>query len=136
MNATNPRSRHISTHVDRPLQHVYDFAADPHNLTVWAAGLARSVEEGEDGRWLVDSPMGRAVVVFAPRNAFGVLDHAVTLPSGETVHNPMRVLPDGDGCEVVFTVRRRPGMSEEEFERDAAAVRADLDALRRVMEEG
>ena len=34
----------------------------------------------------------------------GVLDHDVTLPSGETVHNPMRVIPDGDGCEVVFTL--------------------------------
>ena len=37
------------------------------------------------------------------RTAFGVLDHEVTLPSGVTVLNPLRVVPDGDGCEVVFT---------------------------------
>jgi hypothetical protein len=78
--------------------------------------------------------MGRVVVDFTPRNDFGVLDHDVTLPSGETVHNPMRVLADGPGCEVVFTLRRRPGMSDEDLHRDAEAVTADLTALKRLME--
>jgi hypothetical protein len=78
--------------------------------------------------------MGRVVVVFAARNEFGVLDHEVTLPSGETVYNPMRVTVDGTGCEVVFTVRRQPGMSDEEFERDTNAVSADLSTLKRLIE--
>jgi hypothetical protein len=30
------------------------------------------------------------VLTFVPRNDYGVLDHFVTLPSGETVHNPRR----------------------------------------------
>lgn len=78
--------------------------------------------------------MGRVVVVFTPRNEFGVLDHDVTLPSGQTVHNPMRVIADGPGCEVVFTLRRQPGTSDEEFRRDAEAVSADLTGLKRLME--
>ena len=49
------------------------------------------------------------IVAFAPSNDFGVLDHDVTLPDGETVRNPMRVISNGDGCDVVFTVRRQPG---------------------------
>jgi hypothetical protein len=61
-------------------------------------------------------------------------DHDVTLPSGETVHNPMRVVADGRGCEVVFTLRRRPGMSDEDFVRDADAVSADLTTLKGVLE--
>ena len=68
------------------------------------------------------------------RNPFGVLDHEVTLPSGEVVYVPMRVLPDGDGCEVVFTVRRLPDMSDEEFARDAGLVQADLTRLKHVLE--
>jgi hypothetical protein len=40
--------------------------------------------------------MGRVTVTFAPRNDFGVLDHDVTLPSGETVYNPLRVISDGE----------------------------------------
>jgi hypothetical protein len=126
-------SRHISVWVDRSAGDVYDYASDPANLPRWAAGLGSSVEE-VDGRWVAASPMGRIVVTFVQRNEHGVLDHDVTLPSGETVHNPMRVIPDGSGCEVVFTLRRRPGMSEEDYVRDADAVSADLTTLKRVLE--
>ena len=46
----------------------------------------------------------------------------------------MRVVADGQSCEVVFTVRRQPGMTDEEFDRDADAVRADLATLKRLLE--
>ena len=78
--------------------------------------------------------MGRVGFAFVPRNDLGVLDHDVTLPTGEVVHNPMRVIADGSGCEVVFTLRRRPGMSDDEFGEDAAAVAADLARLKQVLE--
>jgi hypothetical protein len=78
--------------------------------------------------------MGRVAFAFVPRNEYGVLDHDVTLPSGEVVYNPMRVIPDGRGCEVVFTLRRRPGMSDAEFGADAGAVAADLARLKRNLE--
>jgi hypothetical protein len=126
-------SLHISTHIDRLAQEVYDYASNPSNLPEWAPGLGSSVERA-DGQWIVESPMGRVTVAFAPRNEFGVLDHHVTLPSGETFYNPVRVLADSTGCEVVFTLRRQPGMSDEDFKRDADAVLADLITLKRVME--
>jgi hypothetical protein len=126
-------SKHISVSIDRPTTEVYDYASNPANLPEWAAGLGSSVQQ-VDGEWVADSPMGRVVVVFAERNEHGILDHNVTLPSGETVYNPMRVIPDGSACEVVFTLRRRTGMSDEDFRRDADAVSADLAALKRVLE--
>jgi len=127
------QSRHISASIDRPAAEVYEFASNPANLPAWAAGLGTSVEL-VDGRWVADSPMGRVGVSFAPCNAFGVLDHDVTLPSGETVYNPMRVIEDGsERCEVVFTLRRRPGMTDAELAGDAAAVEADLVRLERVL---
>lgn len=135
MESVSSASRHLSRHIDRPAREVYDFASDPANLPKWAPGLGSSITE-TDGRWVMESPMGRIVVVFAPRNEFGVLDHEVTLPSGETFYNPMRVTADGTGCEIVFSLRRQPGTSDEDFERDANAVLADLTALKRTMERG
>ncbi|MFF5568315.1 SRPBCC family protein [Streptomyces sp. NPDC012623] len=129
-----PASRHISTHIDRAAKEVYDYASDPANLPEWAHGLGKSIEK-VGGRWIADSsPLGRVVVAFAPENEFGVLDHDVTLPSGEVVYNPVRVIAEGTGSEVVFTLRRQPGMSDEDFQRDADAVSADLAALKRVVE--
>jgi|1186.fasta_scaffold792378_2 hypothetical protein len=71
---------------------------------------------------------------FVARNEFGVLDHEVTLPSGDVIYNPMRVIPYGDACEVVFTLRRQPDMSNEDFERDAGLVQADLNRLKQLLE--
>jgi hypothetical protein len=126
-------SKHLSETIDRSAAAVYAYASDPANLPKWASGLGSSVEH-IDGQWFMDSPGGRLVVTFAERNDYGILDHDVTLPSGETVHNPMRVIADGDGCEVVFTLRRQPGMTDEEFSRDAGLVLADLRALKQLLE--
>jgi hypothetical protein len=127
-------SVHVATSIERPAAEVYAFVADPANLPAWAHGLAEAEIERIDDTWTIQSPMGTVTVSFAPANAFGVVDHDVTLPSGEVVANPLRVIPNAAGCDVLFTVRRRPAMSAAEFEADVAAVTADLATLRTRME--
>ena len=127
-------SVHVSTTIERTAAEVYAYASDPRNLATWAAGLADRDVELIDGRWVAESPMGRIAVEFAPENPFGILDHDVTLPSGETVSNPMRIIPNADGCDVLFTVRQRAGMSASDLAADADAVAADLAALRELMQ--
>ena len=43
-----------------------------------------------------------------------------------TIHNPMRVVANREGSEFVFTLIRQPGMSNEQFAMDQAAVENDL----------
>ena len=104
--------------------------------------LAFKLPGGARGAML-RSPDGARMELFevsAPANEFGVLDHDVTLPSGEVVYNPMRVIPDdagqAAGCEVVFTLRRRAGLDDEDFARDATLIEADLHRLKELMELG
>ena len=73
-------------------------------------------------------------VTFAPDKGYGVLDHEVLTPSGATVFVPLRAIAGGDGCEVVFTLRRSPGMTDAEFERDTALVNGGLALLKKVLE--
>ena len=86
------------------------------------------------GKWIAQTADGPAEVRFTPRNEFGVVDHYVRTQAGVEVYVPMRVIRNGDGCEVMLTVFRLPGMSDEKFEQDAAWVRRDLDALKAVLE--
>lgn len=126
-------SLHISVDIDRPAREVYDYASDPANLPAWSSGIGDSIEYVE-GEWVVASPAGRAVIVFAGANDFGVLDHTVTFASGATFYNPMRVTPRGDGSEVDFTLRRSPGQTDANYKADAAAVAADLHSLKALIE--
>jgi len=46
----------------------------------------------------------------------------------------MGVFPNNDGSELVFTVYRRPDMSDQEFAEDAKAVERDLAKLKTLLE--
>lgn len=126
-------ARHLSQPIRRAPRDVAAFAGDPRNLPRWAAGLAGGIRS-ERGRWIADSPMGEVEVAFTGPVDAGVLDHDVTLPDGTVMHNPLRVLRNGDGCEVVFTLYRMPGVADEEHERDAALIAADLQRLCAILE--
>jgi len=125
---------HISVHIARRPTEVYAFASDPRNLPRWAAGLARSEVRKDGDEWVADAPFGKVKVRFAPQNSFGVMDHDVKLESGITVHNPMRVMPNGEGSEFVFTLIRRPEMSDAQLAQDKAAVESDLKTLKDLLE--
>jgi hypothetical protein len=127
------RVKHISISIGRPPADVYAFAVEPSNLPKWASGLAGGIRQ-VDGEWVADSPMGEVRVAFAPRNALGVLDHDVTLPTGDTVHNPVRVLPNAAGSEVVFTLFQLPGVADDKLDEDARTVTQDLQTLKKVLE--
>lgn len=125
--------RHIHVFIGRPPQTVYDFASKPETLPKWATGLGGSIRK-EKGEWIADSPMGRIKIRMAKKNAFGVLDHDVVLESGVTVHNPMRVVSNGAGSEVIFTLFRQRDMSDEKFLEDAKWVEKDLTNLKNLLE--
>lgn len=123
----------ITQTIHREWREVYTFAAAPENLPRWAAGLGEALEQG-DGDWLIDGPLGRIRVRFAEPNDFGVLDHWVTLPDGTVCYNPLRIVANGTGSEVTFTLYRLPGTSDEAYAADAAAVARDLATLKSLLE--
>jgi hypothetical protein len=78
--------------------------------------------------------MGKAKIRFAEKNQFGILDHDVILESGVAFHNPMRVFPNGRRSEVIFTLLRQRGVSDERFSEDAKWVEKDLRILKDLLE--
>ena len=103
--------------IERAPDEVYAFVSDPKNLAAWASGLNAAVK-----------------VRFVERNPYGVLDHYVRVDSGPEVYMPMRVFPNGEGSEVLITVFRQSGVSDEKFAEDTHWVRRDLEALKELLE--
>jgi hypothetical protein len=121
-------ARHISRPISRSPAEVSTFLADHRNLPKWASGLSTGISE-ERGVVISESPMGKVQVRFAAGAELGIFDHDVVLPDGQTFHNPLRVLSNDAGSEVVFTLYRLPGVTDEAFEKDAATIAADLERL-------
>lgn len=124
----------LSVSIDRSAAEAYEFLSVPENFPKWASGLGKALRN-EGGAWTAETPDGPATVRFSDRNSLGVLDHSVTLPSGTSVYVPLRVVANGDGCELVLTLFRQPGMSDEKFAADAEWVMRDLHAAKRILEE-
>ena len=118
-----------------PPETVYRCVRDPHQLPLWAAGICKSVTV-VDGVWHVDTgtEIGMVLLAFGEDNRFGVLDHTVTLSSGQSQRVPMRVIANGDGSELIFTVFQTEGMSDEAFIKDIQAVTRDLKTIKTLLE--
>lgn len=126
-------SQTISISIERSPKDVYEFVSNPSNLPRWASGLGTSIEN-INGEWIVSAPQGPVKFRFVERNDLGVLDHYVSLTPGVEIYIPMRVVANGAGSELIFTLFRQPDMSDAKFQEDAKWVQRDLNVLKKLLE--
>jgi hypothetical protein len=131
--ATLFQSRNLSVSINRDAKDVYNFVSVPENFPRWASGLGKSLKK-VNGEWIAETPEGPVKVRFTERNEFGVLDHWVIPKPGLQIYIPMRVIANGSGCELIFTLFRLPDMSDEQFAADAEWVMRDLTSLKNLLE--
>jgi hypothetical protein len=128
------KSRSLSISIDRDPRTVYEFVSNLENLPKWASKAFQSIKYVE-GEWIAETPQGSAKVSLTHRNDFGVLDHHVSLSSlGVEVYIPMRVVQNGVGSEVIFTLFHTTHMTEEQFAQDMRMVEQDLKNLKNIIE--
>jgi hypothetical protein len=108
---------------------VVAFLTDMENWKTWAPWV-QSVTHLSEGGWSLETKDGAMTVRFVEPNSFGVLDHQVTVASGLTVLNAMRVVPNGTGSELVMVVIQSPEMSPAQFNQDVQAVTDDFARLK------
>jgi len=129
-------ARTVSVSIERPWREVYDFASIPLNFQRWASGLGGSLKKMPDSDlWSAQGPDGPVHIRFSERNDFGVLDHWV-MPAGGAgaIYIPLRVIPNGTGAEVMLTLLRAEGRTDEDTAADEDWVRRDLAALKALLE--
>jgi hypothetical protein len=126
-------ARTISISINRNWSDVYEAIWRPEDFPKWASGLSKSslVEDGKV--WKAQGPEGTITIRFTEHNVFGVMDHYVDVGIGPETYIPLRIVPNGDGAEVLFTLFRQPGMSDAKFEADAEWVGRDLLSLKAIV---
>ena len=127
------RTAVVHTSILAPPQDVVAFLSDMQNWKTWASWI-RSVARSSPRDWTLETETGLMKVHFVEPNPLGVLDHHVTLASGVTVFNALRVLPNGTGSELVMVLFQSPATSTSEFERDIQAVTDDFARIKKTAE--
>ena len=127
------RAAVVHTSIHAPPDDVVGFLSDVENWKTWGPWI-RAVARSSPRDWTLETDAGVMKVHFVESNPFGVLDHRVTLASGHTVTNGMRVISNGTGSELVMVLFQYPGISTAEFERDIQAVTDDLARLKTAAE--
>lgn len=126
-------ARTVSISVARPADDVYAYLSQPANIPEWSEFITTIRRDGE--QWIATTKTGeQCTMIFTPTNPLRVLDHEVIVSPSLTVHVPIRVLPNGEGSEVIFTVFRLAGMDDAAFAEDIAMVEIDLRGMKRALE--
>lgn len=125
--------KNISISINKPADEVYQYASAPENFPLWVEFI-KSMTKEAGNIWFAETDLGNIKIEFVPENEFGIIDHLVTLPDNSTVNNFMRVIANGKGSELVFTLFWMPDRTEEEFNQDAKLVESDLKKIKQILE--
>lgn len=122
------KSRVFTIPMHRKYAEVYGFLSEPANFVLWGGAVPGTDMRHLTGTdYVVSLPRGQRVMRFTPFNEFGVLDYEVFM-EGESKGpvTPVRIHPNQEGCEIVFTWFQRAGVSDEQFESEAEWAYSDL----------
>ena len=129
----NP-SRNLAISINRKPEEVYLFVFDIHNMPKWASSFCHAVIKWDGEQGTIQTPQGPLGLRLAAKNNLGVLDHYIQPQGGKEIYVPLRVVANGEGSEVLFTLFRTPDMTDERFAADGRMVEQDLKTLKRLME--
>jgi hypothetical protein len=137
---TTLQTHTVTVTIDAPLTQVAADLADPATHPQWAtefyAGPVRPAEGGDftapvpimggEVRHRIDADIERGILdlYFAPPGR----------PYGPPI--PVRLVPNGDGVDVLWTLARFPGVSDQAWQQGLASMARELQALKRRHETG
>ena len=108
-------------------EEAFSFLAQPENLPRWAVGFARGIRrEGDD--WIVQTAQGEMPVRVVADALRGTIDFHMRAPGIEVIAYS-RVVPNDAGTEYVFTQFQQPGMADDVFAGQRAALAEELAIL-------
>jgi cold-inducible RNA-binding protein len=104
--------------------------SDPDNLPQWHPSFCRSLRR-ENGSLLVESPRGTVPVHFVRDDHSLVLDIVVLVAEGIKLTHAIRLLPNGEGSEIVWTLVKPEGITDSVFHEQLRWAGNALHALRK-----
>lgn len=128
------KTQTVSVSLKQNQERVYRYLSDPENTPTWSLFIQAISQIDGTKTWRAKTKDATVEMRFSPENPWGILDHWVRINETTEVYVPFRVVANGEGSEVLFTVFRQPGMTDQAFADDLAMVTTDLAHLKEVLE--
>ena len=124
----------VSVTIDAPFERVVADLADGSTHPEWATRFFDGPATRREDRTFdvrVPSMGGPARMSVESMPERGVID-LLLAPAGAPFGPPLpiRVVPNGTGVDVLFTLARFPGMTDEQWQEGLAGMVAELDSLK------
>ncbi len=110
------------------VEEAFALLAQPENLPRWAVGFARGIRREGDA-WIVQTAQGEMPVHVVADAVQGTIDFHMSVAPGLEAVAYSRVVPNDTGAEYVFTQFQLPGMADETFAAQRAALAEELAIL-------
>ena len=131
-------TRTIKRSIASTPRQVTEDLADPGNHPLWATEFfAGPGEFVGAGIWRMKVPaMGGDVQMKVDSDIEAGIVDLYLAPAGRDFDAalPVRVIPNGVGADVLFTLARMPGQTEEAFEQGVESMERELDQLKSRLE--
>lgn len=112
---------------------LFDFLTNPENMARWASSLCQSVSK-EGDQWLLQSKMGQLKLNIVSHPELGVIDYHISPPLPMKITAYTRIIPNGQGCEFLFTQFQIPFLPATIFEKQKASLKKELVTLKEIAE--
>jgi hypothetical protein len=128
----------VKVTIDASFAEVTGFIADPKNAHIIGSDFfAGPLKKLEGDEWLATVPRMGGEVRYRHDVTLddGVIDIYLAAP-GEDFGPPLpvRVVPNGDGVDVLWTLARFPGVSDEEWDQNVNSMKRELERVKARLE--
>ena len=112
---------------------VFTFLANPLNWPQYAVVNLRSVSPGSDGWFNAVTKFGEGRIKVNGAKEFGILDHTWQDPQA-TWDAYCRVVSNGDGATVMFTLFQPPVMNDQQFDQAMQEMDIEMTKLKEILD--
>ncbi len=123
----------VSVSINAAPQKVWEFVADINNWPKFS-DFARDIEHVADGKWVFHTSQGDVQVIEKFDRERMLLDTICIVPSGDEQFIPYRVVPNGNGSELIMTNQQTAGVSDEEYAEQLTWMREELENVKKILE--
>ncbi|HLB66634.1 MAG TPA: SRPBCC family protein [Candidatus Saccharimonadales bacterium] len=123
----------ISVSINVKPEKVWGFVADLKNWKQFS-DFGKDLEQVNDDEWIAHTSQGDIKIIPKFDKEKLLLDSICIVPSGEEQFIPYRVVPNGEGSELIMTNQQTASVSDKDYVEQLQWMKDELNNIKKIME--